>query len=151
PALKLVSSRSRSRRCSSFGSNGVPILRISLNRSPLAITIRAWCGIFMKALLLVFALPTGEGGGSAMASMKKGRGIAPPARFVVPDGESLEAHAAHVRHTAAHRHRRLVFRQFADRRFGGDQKAGDRSRVLQGGADDLGRVDHAGSDEVFID
>jgi hypothetical protein len=37
-----------------------------------------------------------------------------------------------------------------DRRFGGDQQAGDRSRILQRGAHDLGRVDHAGLHQVFV-
>ena len=46
--------------------------------------------------------------------------------------------------------RRLVFRKLADRRFGGDQQAGDRGRVLEGGADDLGRVDHAGRNQVLV-
>ena len=35
-------------------------------------------------------------------------------------------------------------------RFGGDEQAGDRGRILQRGADDLGRVDHAGLDEVLV-
>ena len=39
---------------------------------------------------------------------------------------------------------RLVLRQLAHRRFGGDEQARDRSRILERGADDLGRIDHAG-------
>src|SRR5690606_33960905 len=38
----------------------------------------------------------------------------------------------------------------ADRGFGGDQQAGNRGRVLQRGADDLGRVDHTGLDQVLV-
>ena len=60
-----------------------------------------------------------------------------------------EVHSAHSAHAAAHRHCRLVLG--IDRRFGGDQQAGDRGRVLQCGANDLGRVDYAGVDKVFID
>ena len=39
----------------------------------------------------------------------------------------------------------------AHRRFGGDEQAGDRGRVLERGADDLGRIDHAGLDQVLVD
>ena len=56
-------------------------------------------------------------------------------------------------HPAAQRHSGAgcgVLRQFRDHGFGGDQEAGDRGRVLHGGADDLGRVDDALADEVLI-
>ena len=44
----------------------------------------------------------------------------------------------------------LLLRRLGDHRLGGDQQAGDRSRVLQGGAHDLGRVDDAGLEQVAI-
>jgi hypothetical protein len=59
--------------------------------------------------------------------------------------EARRAPCRPCRPCRACRRRRLVFRQSRDRRFGGDQQAGDRGRVLQRGAHDLGRVDHAGS------
>ncbi len=37
-----------------------------------------------------------------------------------------------------------------ERVLGGDQPGGDRGRVLQRGTSDLGRVDHAGGDEVVL-
>src|SRR5206468_1343322 len=85
--------------------------------------------------------------------MKKGRRIAPPAlRIQRTDRRTLELHSAHSAHSAtAHRHRWLVFRQFAHRRFGGDQQAGDRSRILERRANDLRRIDHAGIGEIFVD
>src|SRR5258706_10723597 len=86
---------------------------------------------------------------------RKGRGIAPPAlRFPgrLAGGSDLEVHAAHAAHAAAtaHRHRGLVFGKLAHRRFGGDEQARNRSRVLERGTNDLGRVDHAGGDEVLV-
>ena len=53
-------------------------------------------------------------------------------------GFALEA--AHIAHAAAAHLRRAV--GFLGR-FGGDQQAGDRGRILQGSADDLGGVAHA--------
>ena len=68
----------------------------------------------------------------------------------------LEIHAAHAAHAAAAhaaRHAaasRLLLRSLGDHGFGGDQQAGDRSRVLQSGAHDLDRVDDAHGDHVAI-
>jgi hypothetical protein len=39
---------------------------------------------------------------------------------------------------------------FGDHRLGGDEQAGDRGGVLQGGAHDLGRIDDALADHVDI-
>src|SRR5207342_2033398 len=88
----------------------------------------------------------------AWPKMKKGRRIAPPA---LPINQTrrwdLEVHSAHSAHSAAaHGHRRLVLRQLAHRRFGGDEEAGDRRRVLKRRTNHLGRVDHAGIGEVLI-
>src|SRR4051812_18129188 len=59
-------------------------------------------------------------------------------------------HVAHAAAVAA-RHCRslLLFRNFGDKSFGGEHQAGDRSRVLQGSARDLGRVNDTGLDQVF--
>ena len=43
----------------------------------------------------------------------------------------------------------LLFGNLRHQRFGGEQQRGDRRRVLQRRADDLGRVDDAGRDQVF--
>ena len=45
----------------------------------------------------------------------------------------------------------LVLGQLAHRRFGGDEQARDAGGVLERGADDLGRVDHAGLDQILVD
>src|ERR1051325_8583471 len=66
-------------------------------------------------------------------------------------GSCLEVHAAHTAHTATGWHRRHVgfrLRLLRHHRLGGNEQAGDRSRVLQRMAHDLGRVDDAGLDEV---
>ena len=44
----------------------------------------------------------------------------------------------------------LLLRDLADEGLGGEQQRGDRGRVLQRGADDLGRVDDAGLDQVLV-
>ena len=49
-----------------------------------------------------------------------------------------------------HRHRGLVLGPLGDHGLGGDQERGDRGRVLQGDAHDLGRIDDAGRDHVDI-
>src|SRR5258708_5375872 len=52
-----------------------------------------------------------------------------------------------------HRRRRgrvLLLRQVGDQRLGGQQHGGDRCRVLQGRAGDLGGVDDAGLDHVDV-
>ena len=61
------------------------------------------------------------------------------------------AHAAHPAHVRRrHRHCRLVVGLFGDHGFGGDQKPGDRSRVLQRGAHDLDRIDDARLDSAIF-
>ena len=57
----------------------------------------------------------------------------------------LEVHAAHAAHAAAghRRHRGLVVRNLGDRRFGRDEQARHRRRILQRRANHLGRIDHA--------
>src|SRR5436305_1276024 len=81
---------------------------------------------------------------------KKGRRSLPGLSWFRRDGD-LEVHAAHAAHAATHGgHGGLVFRQLAHRRFGGDEQAGDRGRILERSADDLGRVDHAGGDQVLV-
>src|SRR5579862_5185195 len=77
------------------------------------------------------------------------RGAALP---FVSDERTLEVHVAHAahaaaRHSARSRRARLLLRLLAHHRFGGDEKAGDRGRVLEGAAHDLGRVDDAGLHE----
>src|SRR5688572_29746061 len=80
---------------------------------------------------------------------RKGRGVASPALRFFAWARDLEVHAAHA--AAGHRRSRLVLRQLAHRRFGGDEQAGDRRRVLERGTDDLGRIDHAGLGQVLVD
>src|SRR5690606_25062236 len=63
-------------------------------------------------------------------------------------------HAAHATHASGHaaRHsaaRALFLGLVGDDGFGGEQETGDRGRVLQGSARDLGRVDDAGLDQVL--
>ena len=85
--------------------------------------------------------------------MKKGRRIAPPALPIVQNEQpDLEVHSAHSAHAAAgHRRSRLVVRRVGDGRLGRDEQTGHRSGILKRGADDLGRVDHAGLDQVLLD
>ena len=44
----------------------------------------------------------------------------------------------------------VFFRGFSDHRFGGDQEAGDRGRILKRRANDFRRIDDAGFDHVDI-
>src|SRR5215208_1286086 len=78
----------------------------------------------------------------------------PCLRNVVGEWISSEIHSAHATHSAAaswhRRHRRLLLRRLGDHGLGGYQQAGDRSRVLQGRAHDLGRVDDALLNQVYI-
>src|SRR5262249_41397249 len=62
--------------------------------------------------------------------------------------ERLEVHAAVARHSGSAG--RLVLRQLGHHRLGGDEQTGDRGRILQRRAHDLGRVDDAGLDEVDV-
>src|SRR4249919_3715545 len=84
--------------------------------------------------------------------MKKGRRIAPPALPISQNAQpDLEVHSAHSAHAAAgHRRSRLVFRSVGNRSLGGDQEPGDARRILKRRANDLGRVDHAGLDQVLV-
>ena len=50
-------------------------------------------------------------------------------------------HAAHAAHAAPRHGRSLLLRMFGDRRLGGDDRTRDRRGVLEGRADDLGRID----------
>ena len=77
---------------------------------------------------------------------KKSPGIV-PGLLRLPWRRDLEVHAAHATHSA---HAAApasagagLLRTLGDHRLGGDQQAGDRGRILQRAAHDLGRVDHA--------
>src|SRR4051812_27107968 len=57
----------------------------------------------------------------------------------------------HIAHAAASRHGgSLLLRLFRHHGLGGDQQTGDRSGILQSGAHDLGRVDHAELEHVAV-
>src|SRR3546814_7487132 len=64
--------------------------------------------------------------------------------------EAHTAHATHAAHVGHGRRRVLLLRPLGDHGFGGDEEAADRGGVLEGGADDLGRVDDAGLDQVAV-
>src|SRR5579863_228305 len=87
--------------------------------------------------------------GRSLKLAKKGRLRAALSFSLAGGAADLEVHAAHAA-AAAHRGRRLVLRQFGDHRLGGDQETRDGSRVLQGRAHDLRRIDDAGVDHVDI-
>jgi len=74
-------------------------------------------------------------------------GMLPGPLFASVD-DRLVVHPAH----AATRHCRsgLLLRHFGDHGFRGDQQARDRRRILQGRADDLGRVDDALGHQVAV-
>src|SRR6516165_9807407 len=55
----------------------------------------------------------------------------------------LEVHSAHSAATRHRRGRRLLLWRFGHHGFGRHQQAGDRSRILQRGAHDLGGIDDA--------
>ena len=60
---------------------------------------------------------------------------------------------AHSAHASAHRRLGLaevLLRQVGNHGLSGDEEASDRRRVLQGAADNLGRVDNALRDEVAV-
>src|SRR5258708_1910257 len=44
----------------------------------------------------------------------------------------------------------LLLRHFRDHALGGEEEASDRGRILQSGAGNLGRVNHASFDEIFV-
>jgi hypothetical protein len=60
------------------------------------------------------------------------------------------AHAAHAAHIATRHGRLVLLGSFGNTRFGGDQQASNRSRILQGSANHLGRVDNALLDHIDI-
>src|SRR5215470_16211320 len=77
---------------------------------------------------------------------KKGAAWAAPFRWIC---FGLEAHPA--AHSATRRHGwgRLL-RQFSDHGLGGNKEAGNRTRILQRRAHDLGRIDDTGFDHVDV-
>src|ERR1700730_15745597 len=58
-------------------------------------------------------------------------------------------HAAHPS-ASARRGLDLLLRLLRDHRFGGKQQAGHAGRVLQRASGNLGRIDHAGGDQVLV-
>ena len=62
----------------------------------------------------------------------------------------LVVHAAHATAARGHAHWGFLLRVLGDHCFGGDEEAGDRGRVLQCRAHDLGRVDDASRDEILV-
>src|SRR5581483_11630594 len=88
----------------------------------------------------------------ALTSGRPGLSGAAKSRFLSKTRTRASAlhRLVHIAHAAAvaawHRSALLLFRDFRNQRFGGQHQAGDRSRVLQGSARDLGRVDDAGLD-----
>ena len=53
-------------------------------------------------------------------------------------------------HVSGARRLRVLFGHVGDEGVGGEQEARDRGGVLERRADDLGGIDHAGSDEVLV-
>src|SRR5271156_1233499 len=64
----------------------------------------------------------------------------------------LVVHAAHATHATARHSRRstVLLRPFGDHSFSGDEKPGDRCRILQGRPNNLGRINDALADEVHV-
>src|SRR5690606_922382 len=91
-------------------------------------------------------------GGEARAEARP-RGASPPMRNPRPTekgpargpGLSMQSWAGSEVHAAAGhgRGRGFLLGLFGNHCFGGDEQAGDRGSILQRGAHDLGRVDHA--------
>src|SRR4051812_41669261 len=82
---------------------------------------------------------------------EKGRDPAAPPSILGSSGSvDLEIHAAHAVVAAAHGSGRALLGSFGDGGFGGDQQAGHRGGVLQGGANHLGRIDHAVGDQILV-
>src|SRR5207248_8739554 len=85
-------------------------------------------------------------------------GLLEPGESPATGRSGLEVHPAHAAYAthAAHAaaamrmtaRRRLGLRLLGDHRLGSDQQAGDRGRILQRDAHDLGRIDDAGLDHV---
>src|ERR1700754_4160180 len=72
----------------------------------------------------------------------------PPLKDVLVELDS-EVHAAHAAGRVAGRSS-VLLRLVGDDRLGGQEQRGDRGRVLQGRAGDLGRVDDAGLEQVLV-
>src|SRR6266702_4187631 len=71
-----------------------------------------------------------------------------PAKLLLRSHVHPLLHAAHA--VAAGAGTFLLFHQLGHHRFGGEQQAGDGSRILQRRARDLGRVDYAHLDEIAV-
>src|SRR5512140_4038189 len=73
---------------------------------------------------------------------------------IMPLLGELHPHAAPAAHPSRHPATTttlsLLPRVLRDHRHGGEHERGDRGRILERGAGDLGRVDHAGLDEVLV-
>src|SRR6185437_3239915 len=65
-----------------------------------------------------------------------------------PHRSGSEVHIAHAAATWGHR-RALLLWLLGHHRLGGHEQAGNRSSVLQRGADNLGRIDDAGGDQIL--
>jgi hypothetical protein len=87
-----------------------------------------------------------------MAQKKTRAALRPPRVIGSGCRSDLVVHAAHAAHTAAAGHGGgfLLVGDLGDESLGGEEESDDGRGVLQGAAGDLGRVDDAGFDEVFI-
>lgn len=65
-------------------------------------------------------------------------------------GCGLEIHTTHAAHTTGHSWGRFIFWQIANSGFGRDKQTSNRSGILQGRANNLGRIDNAGCSQIFI-
>ena len=72
--------------------------------------------------------------------------------FVLANVDLETAHTTHAAHitTAAHRHRRFVFRQLGHHAIGRQHQARDRRCILQRNACDFGRIKHAHRHHVTV-
>src|SRR5713101_9483090 len=76
-----------------------------------------------------------------------------PLPFLTSDARSLRSDLVHIPHAAVaagHRSALLLFRDIRHERFGSQHQRRDRAGILQGNAHDLGRVEHARLDQVFV-
>jgi hypothetical protein len=83
-----------------------------------------------------------------IGTKKKRPGLSVAGRSLNFLGAGSVVHAAAAR--GMRRSRILLLRQLGDHALGREQQPGDRGRVLQRRAGDLGRVDDAGLDEVLV-
>src|SRR5579871_114701 len=75
--------------------------------------------------------------------------------LLTTNGQRRTTASVHIPHAAAAmaagaRRSFLLFRNLRDQGFGGEHEAGNRSGILQRGADDLRRVEHAGLDQILV-